>query len=172
MNWKQLLIGSATAGLLAACSTSTPPAATTPVAASQSTVVAPPADTSGAAGQIDPLKDPNSPLAKRSVYFDFDSSVVKDEYKDTISAHSDYLKAHAAQKVVIQGNTDSRGSREYNLGLGQRRAESVKQAMEVLGVSDKQLEAVSFGKEKPVATGNTEADYAKNRRSDIVYDGQ
>lgn len=170
MNWKQLLVGSAAAGLLAACSTTTPPAPA--ASASQPAAVVPPADASASSGQTDPLKDPNSPLAKRSVYFDFDSSVVKDEYKGMIGAHSDYLKSHAGQKVVIQGNTDARGSREYNLGLGQRRAESVKKSMEVLGVPEKQLEAVSFGKEKPKATGNTDADYAQNRRSDIVYDGQ
>lgn len=171
MNWKQLLIGTAAASLLAACSSPKPPE--TPMA-SQPAVSTQSPDASGAANQgaLDPLKDPNSPLAKRSVYFDFDSSVVKDEYKDTISAHSDYLKSHAGQKVVVQGNTDSRGSREYNLALGQRRAESVKKSMEVLGVQEKQLEAVSFGKEKPKATGNTDADFAQNRRSDIVYDGQ
>jgi peptidoglycan-associated lipoprotein len=170
MNWKQMLIGTTAAGLLAACSSTTPPAA--PEAASQPAVVVPPADSSGAANQVDPLNDPNSPLAKRSVYFDFDSYVVKGEYKDLVSAHASYLTGHPAQKVVIQGNTDSRGSREYNLALGQRRAESVKKSMEVLGVPEKQLEAVSFGKEKPKATGHTEADYAQNRRSDIVYGGQ
>ena len=86
--------------------------------------------------------------------------------------HAEFLKANANHKVVIQGNTDARGSREYNLALGQRRAESVKQAMQVLGVPEQQLEAVSFGKEKPRANGNSEADYAQNRRDDIVYDGQ
>jgi peptidoglycan-associated lipoprotein len=87
-----------------------------------------------------------------------------------VAAHATYLQAHSDHKIVVQGNTDARGSREYNLALGQRRAESVKKAMEVLGVSDKQLEAVSFGKEKPLATGSTEADYSQNRRDDIVYD--
>ncbi|RBH41924.1 peptidoglycan-associated lipoprotein, partial [Pseudomonas sp. MWU13-2860] len=85
--------------------------------------------------------------------------------------HSAYLKQNADKKVIIQGNTDARGSREYNLALGQRRAESVKKAMEVLGAKESQLEAVSFGKEKPRATGNTDADFAENRRADIVYQG-
>ena len=89
-----------------------------------------------------------------------------------LEAHAAYLKAAPQHKVVIQGNTDARGSREYNLGLGQRRAESVKRSLAVLGAKESQLEAVSFGKEKPKASGNTEADYAQNRRADIVYDGE
>jgi peptidoglycan-associated lipoprotein len=89
-----------------------------------------------------------------------------------VEAHAGYLKDHADRKVIIQGNTDARGSREYNLGLGQRRAESVKRSLEVLGVKDNQVEAVSLGKEKPKATGNTEADYAENRRADILYNGE
>jgi peptidoglycan-associated lipoprotein len=134
-----------------------------------------PADT-GSSNQgklnADPLHDPNSPLSKRSVYFDFDSSTVKSSDKPTVEAHAGYLKDHADRKVIIQGNTDARGSREYNLGLGQRRAESVKRSLEVLGVKDSQVEAVSLGKEKPKATGNTEADYAENRRADILYNGE
>ncbi|UGA40306.1 peptidoglycan-associated lipoprotein Pal [Chromobacterium haemolyticum] len=120
---------------------------------------------------MDPLNDPNSPLAKRSVYFGFDSSSVDANGKPVVETHSAYLKQNADKKVIIQGNTDARGSREYNLALGQRRAESVKKAMEVLGAKESQLEAVSFGKEKPRATGNTEADFAENRRADIVYQG-
>ena len=118
------------------------------------------------------LTDPNNILSKRSVYFDFDSSAVKGEYRPVVEAHAQYLKQNTARKVQIQGNTDARGSREYNLALGQRRSESVKQAMRVLGVPEAQLEAVSFGKEKPRATGTTAADYAENRRADVVYDGE
>jgi peptidoglycan-associated lipoprotein len=117
----------------------------------------------------DPLNDPNSPLAKRSIYFEYDSFVIKDEFRPTVEAHAKYLLANKGKKVIIQGNTDERGSREYNLALGQKRAEAVRRALVSLGVSDAQLEAVSFGKEKPRATGSDEAAYAENRRADLAY---
>lgn len=117
----------------------------------------------------DALNDPASILAKRSVYFDLDSYVVKDEFKPVVEAHAKYLIAHSDRKVIIQGNTDERGGSEYNLALGQKRAEAVRRALAVLGVSDAQLEAVSFGKEKPKAAGSNEAAWAENRRSDIAY---
>ncbi len=117
----------------------------------------------------DPLNDPNSELAQRSVYFDFDSYVVKDEYQPVVDAHARYLNSHGNRKVVIQGNTDDRGGSEYNLALGQKRAEAVRKAMSLMGVPDSQMEAVSFGKEKPKALGNNEAAWAENRRADIVY---
>ncbi|MBX3591210.1 MAG: peptidoglycan-associated lipoprotein Pal [Burkholderiaceae bacterium] len=120
-------------------------------------------------GATDPLNDPKSPLAKRSIYFDFDSFVIKDEFRGTVEAHARYLLANSAKRVVIQGNTDERGSREYNLALGQKRAEAVRRAMSALGVPDKQMEAVSFGEERPRATGADEASYAENRRADLVY---
>ncbi|MFO1300542.1 MAG: peptidoglycan-associated lipoprotein Pal [Burkholderiaceae bacterium] len=120
-------------------------------------------------GATDPLNDPKSPLAKRSIYFDFDSFVVKDEFRGTVEAHARYLLANNAKRVVIQGNTDERGSREYNLALGQKRAEAVRRAMSALGVPDKQMEAVSFGEERPRATGADEASYAENRRADLAY---
>jgi peptidoglycan-associated lipoprotein len=173
MNWKQLALGAATVLALAACSSTKPAetAAPAPVDnASQNSGA-----TAGGAQQntaVDPLNDPNSPLAKRSVYFDFNSSSVRASEKPTVEAHAAYLGAHPDHKVQIQGNTDSRGSREYNLALGQRRAESVKNAMQVLGAKDSQIEAISYGKEKPKSTGNSDADFAENRRSDIVYQGQ
>lgn len=117
----------------------------------------------------DPLNDPNSELAQRSVYFDFDSYVVKDEYQPVVDTHARYLNSHGNRKVVIQGNTDDRGGSEYNLALGQKRAEAVRKAMSLMGVPDSQMEAVSFGKEKPKALGNNEAAWAENRRADIVY---
>lgn len=121
------------------------------------------------AGTVDPLNDPKGVLAKRSVYFDFDSYVVKDEYKSVVNAHSQFLNKNKTRKIVIQGNTDERGGREYNLALGQKRAEAVRKSMSLLGVSEQQMEAVSFGKEKPKATGHDEAAWAENRRADIVY---
>jgi peptidoglycan-associated lipoprotein len=117
----------------------------------------------------DPLDDPAGALARRSVYFDFDQFVIKDEYKATIEAHARYLIANRNRRVVIQGNTDERGSREYNLALGQKRSEAVRKALVALGVPDAQLEAVSFGEEKPKATGGSDAAMAENRRADLAY---
>ncbi|HJU72069.1 MAG TPA: peptidoglycan-associated lipoprotein Pal [Paucimonas sp.] len=121
------------------------------------------------AASTDPLNDPQGVLAKRSVYFDLDSYLVKDGFKPVVEAHSKYLTAHKERKIIIQGNTDERGGAEYNLALGQKRAEAVRKSMTVLGVSNAQIEAVSFGKEKPKATGSNEAAWAENRRADIVY---
>jgi peptidoglycan-associated lipoprotein len=108
-------------------------------------------------------------LAKRSIYFDYDSFVVKAEFQATIEAHAKYLVANKGRKILVQGNTDERGGREYNIALGQKRAEAVRKALALLGVSEAQVEAVSLGEEKPKATGSDEASWAENRRSDIVY---
>ena len=118
---------------------------------------------------VDPLNDPNSPLAKRSIYFDFDSFIIRDEFRGTVEAHARYLQANRNRKVIIQGNTDERGSREYNLALGQKRAEAVRRALNTVGVSDNQIKAVSLGEEKPRGTGNDESAWAENRRADLVY---
>ncbi|RQS76969.1 peptidoglycan-associated lipoprotein Pal [Burkholderia sp. Bp8963] len=119
--------------------------------------------------QADELNNPNSPLAKRSIYFDFDSNVIKPEFQSLLQSHADYLRRHPAQRVLIQGNTDERGTSEYNIALGQRRSQAVLSALVTLGVQETQLEAVSFGKEKPVALGHDEASWAQNRRADLVY---
>jgi len=116
-----------------------------------------------------PLKDPANILSKRSVYFELDSNVVRDEFKPLVQAHARYLQQNRAQKVTVQGNTDERGSREYNLALGQRRADAVKQMMQLLGAQADQIETVSFGEEKPKAAGSDEKSWAENRRADIVY---
>lgn len=121
------------------------------------------------APEVDPLNDSNGVLAKRSVYFDFDSYAVKDEYNSTLSAHAKYLSSHTARKILVQGNTDERGGREYNLALGQKRAVAVTKSLSALGVAGNQVEAVSLGKEKPKAAGHDEAAWAQNRRADIVY---
>ncbi|MBN3724656.1 peptidoglycan-associated lipoprotein Pal [Burkholderia sp. Ac-20379] len=118
---------------------------------------------------VDPLNDPNSPLAKRSVYFDFDSYSVSDQYQGLLAQHAQYLKSRPARHILIQGNTDERGTSEYNLALGQKRAEAVRRGLSLLGVPDSQMESVSLGKEKPQATGHDEASWAQNRRADIVY---
>lgn len=124
--------------------------------------------------QFDPtsiaaLRDPRSPLSKRSVYFDYDSYVVKEEFQGLLTAHGKFLSANPKMKMLIQGNADERGSREYNLALGQRRADAVKQAMQLLGARNEQIETVSFGEEKPRATGHDEKSWAENRRADIAY---
>ena len=120
----------------------------------------------------DPLHDPNSPLAKRSVYFDYDSNAVKDEYRNMIQAHARYLGDNRNTNIRIEGNCDERGSREYNLALGQRRAEAVKRVMTVMGVGDNRIETVSYGEEKPKNPGHDEAAWAENRRADIRYAGE
>ncbi|GLR27152.1 MULTISPECIES: peptidoglycan-associated lipoprotein Pal [Limnobacter] len=117
----------------------------------------------------DPLNDPQGVLAKRSVYFDYDSYDVKPDFRALVQAHARYLTEHKNANIVIQGNTDERGGSEYNLALGQRRADAVKSLMLALGVNANQIETVSFGKEKPKATGHNEAAWAENRRADIVY---
>ncbi len=119
-----------------------------------------------------PLKDPNNILSKRSVYYDLDKTDVKDEYKPMVEAHSRYLTGNKDAKVVVQGNCDERGSREYNIGLGTRRADSVRKMMNVFGASDSQIEVVSFGEEKPRAVCHDESCWKENRRSDIVYQGE
>lgn len=119
-----------------------------------------------------PLKDPGSILSKRSVFYDYDSNAVKDEYKPVVTAHARFLTLNRSRKISIQGNTDERGSREYNIALGQRRADSVKQMMVLLGVQEAQIESVSFGEEKPRSPGKDDAAFSENRRSDIVYDGE
>ena len=119
-----------------------------------------------------PLTDPTSPLSKRSVYFDFDSNAVKDEYRGLVQAHSRYMTTDKRDaRIRIEGNCDERGSREYNLALGQRWADSVKRALMLMGVPARQIEAVSFGSEKPKAGSHDEQAYTENRRADLVYVG-
>jgi peptidoglycan-associated lipoprotein len=119
-----------------------------------------------------PLRDPSNILSKRSVFFDYDSNAVKDEYRGLVQAHSRYLSDKRDANIRIEGNCDERGSREYNLALGQRRAEAVKKVMTVLGVSDGRIETVSYGEEKPVAQGHDEQSWSQNRRADIKYAGE
>ena len=119
-----------------------------------------------------PLKDPNNILSRRSIFFDYDQFTVKEEFKPVVSAHARYLQQNRSAHATIQGNTDERGSREYNLALGQKRADAVKQMMTLLGATASQIETVSFGEEKPRATGSNEQAFAENRRADLVYRGE
>ena len=124
------------------------------------------------ASQLNPLTDPNNILSQRSVYFDFNQYSVSDVYHAMLEAQAAYLVAHSNAKVTLQGNTDDRGSSEYNLALGQRRADAVRKELSLLSVPENQMEAISFGKEKPHATGDDEAAWKQNRRTDIVYQGE
>jgi peptidoglycan-associated lipoprotein len=115
------------------------------------------------------VRDPRGDYAKRSVYYEFDGYDVKAEYRPMVEAHAQYLKQNPSARITIEGNCDERGSREYNVALGQRRAESVMKMMTLLGVREGQIESVSFGKEKPRAAGNDEKAWSENRRSDFAY---
>ncbi len=114
-------------------------------------------------------QDPALSAALKTVYFDYDSFVIRSEFQATLEAHAKYLKADRSRKVSIEGHTDERGGREYNLALGQKRAEAVRKALQVQGVSDSQMEAISFGKEKPAVIGNSESALEKNRRAEFSY---
>ncbi len=111
-------------------------------------------------------------LAKRSVFFDYDSYVIKDEYKSLVEAHAKFLVANPKVKMLIQGNADERGSREYNLALGQKRAEALRKMLALLGARDEQIEAVSLGEEKPRCNEANEGCWSQNRRDDMLYTGE
>lgn len=118
------------------------------------------------------LKDPNNILSKRSIFYDFDKFDVRDEFKPLVEAHAKYLRENPRAKILIQGNTDERGSREYNVALGQRRSDGVRRMLVLLGAKDDQIEAVSLGEEKPRSPAHDEAAWSQNRRSDILYSGE
>jgi peptidoglycan-associated lipoprotein len=128
--------------------------------------------TAGKPSAMSPLKDPSSILSKRSIFYDFDKFDVKDEYRSLVEAHAKYLRENPGAKMLIQGNTDERGSREYNIGLGQRRSDGVKRMMLLLGAREDQIESVSLGEEKPRSEGHEESAWSQNRRSDILYQGE
>lgn len=125
-----------------------------------------------AAGGSAPHRDPANVLSQRSVYYDYDKYDIRDEFKPVVEAHARYLRENGGLKMLIQGNTDERGSREYNIALGQRRSEGVKRMLMLLGVREDQVEAVSLGEEKPKETGHTEEAWTRNRRSDMLYTGE
>ena len=138
----------------------TPPAANNDVASKAVAPVEISATATGAAGPAG--------IAK-IIYFDYDSFIIKPEFQSAVEAHAKYMAANKIRKLAVEGHTDERGGREYNLALGQKRAESVRRALGLLGVTDAQVEAVSFGKEKPAAAGSDEASLAKNRRAELNY---
>lgn len=170
----KLLLPALLSALLAACSSTGTDATGAKVedragaGAGVATVTAPAVSGTGIAA----LTDPNNILSKRSVFFDYDSFVIKAEAKPLIEAHARFLVQNPQMKVLVQGNTDERGSREYNLALGQKRADSVRQALSLLGAKEMQIESVSLGEEKPRCTDASEECYGQNRRSDILYSGE
>lgn len=115
------------------------------------------------------FSDPNNPLSKQVIYFELDSSQVKQEYVPVVAAHAQYLVSHPTQHVILAGNTDERGSSEYNISLGEQRAKSVERMMRTQGVSAAQLEVVSYGEEKPAMAGHTESAWSLNRRVEVGY---
>jgi peptidoglycan-associated lipoprotein len=164
---KKLVISIVLLNLLAACASEKPKEAApapAPVAAAPATASAP-----APVVAADPLNDPANILAKRSVYFPFDVSAVQEADKPAVLAHAKYLNEHQDRKVRVEGNCDERGSKEYNLALGQRRAESVKKMLVLGGAKSSQIETVSYGEEKPRCTEHNEACWKQNRRSDIKY---
>ncbi len=169
------LFAGAALALLSACSTTSPVVAPAPVPAPLQPAAAPaPAPVAAPLPQALPAYlDPSSSIyQKRSVYFDFDQYSVKPEFDALLADHGKFLAAHPKVLIKVEGNTDERGGAEYNLALGQKRAEAVLKALQVYGVKESQLEAVSYGKEKPKASGHDEAAMAQNRRVDLGYPGK
>jgi peptidoglycan-associated lipoprotein len=165
---KKLVVSIVLLNLLAACASQKPQETTAAPAAAAATapVVAPAAS---AQTDVDALNDAKSILAGRSVYYPFDVSAVQDADKPLVQAHAKYLADNAKRNVRLEGNCDERGSNEYNLALGQRRADGVKKMLELGGAKAVQLNSVSFGEEKPKATGHDEASWSQNRRTDLNY---
>ena len=170
---KTFSIALVTAAALAACST-TPLDNKVPV----TTATPSPMNTAPSTGAaqsavatvtIDPLDDPKSNLASRSVYFAYDNFDVDSKYTPLVQAHGLYLQAHPQVQIRVEGNADERGSREYNLALGEKRAEIVAKQLELMGAKTAQVEAVSYGEERPKAAGHDEEAWAENRRADIRY---
>ena len=172
-----LLASLSTAVFLGACSSTpvTPAAAPAAPAAAMpaepmAATPAPAAPAPVAAKALAPYLDPQNALyQKRSVYFDFDKSTIKPEGLSVLELHGKFLAANPDVSIKVEGNADERGGAEYNLALGQKRADAVVKALKSFGVKDSQLEAVSYGKEKPKATGHDAASYAENRRADLAY---
>jgi len=128
------------------------------------------AGTHGAAGfQGDPLDDPSGLLAKRVVYFDFDRSEIKGEFRDVIQAHAEYLASHSDVSLTLEGHADERGTREYNIALGERRSNAVQRMLTLQGVAASQIRTISYGEERPAALGHEESAWSLNRRAEFIY---
>lgn len=176
MTMSRFALAAVAAAVLAGCSTTkleeTPKA---PVETRQSTPTqpTPPKAPESAVKTVDLAAEQLAAVAdKRVIYFDFDSYVVKDEFRPTVEAHAKRLNLIKTQKVSLEGHADERGSREYNLALGQKRADAVRKALSLLGVSESQIESVSLGEEKPSCNEASEACWSANRRGDMLYSGE
>jgi peptidoglycan-associated lipoprotein len=178
---KRMLTACAVAAVLAGCASGVK-LDDVPVENRSGTVVQPGGTDGSAAGRggtqsavtpVDAVARPSDTAGPanvaRIIYFDYDSYSIKPEFQTLIESHARFLKANGARKVVVEGHTDERGGREYNLALGQRRAEAVRRSLGLLGINDNQVEAVSFGKEKPAANGSDESAWSQNRRAEIAY---
>jgi len=151
-------------------STPVPPPAAAPEQATPSGPAARPLPAPGM--EISPLKDASSELSKRSVFYELDRYDIADQYRPLLQAHGKYLAEHRGTKMLVQGNCDERGSREYNIALGQRRADGVKRLLLLMGATESQVESVSLGEEKPRCEEHSEGCWAQNRRSDMLYAGE
>ena len=171
---KKLVISAVLVSLLAACASEKPkenaaaPQPVEPVAAAPAPVVAEKAAPAPVA-EVDELNDANSILSKRSAYYPFDVSVVQEADKPLVEAHAKYLSEHPDRSVRLEGNCDERGSNEYNIGLGQRRADGVRKMLIVGGAKDSQIRTVSYGEEKSRCSNHNEACWKQNRRTDLNY---
>ncbi|HXF45351.1 MAG TPA: peptidoglycan-associated lipoprotein Pal [Burkholderiaceae bacterium] len=176
---QRLFLSAAAAALFAACASTPLDEKPAPVAEKSAPAPAPaptPAPDTRAVARvdtapktIDPLDDPASGLAKREIFFDFDRFEIKPEFTPIVEAHGRYLASNSNRRVVIEGNADERGSREYNLALGQKRADAVKSRLTLLGARAPQIETISYGEERPRCTQHDESCWSQNRRADIVY---
>lgn len=173
----KLLVSALLVSLLAACSSTPKPEDSGAAVEDRGTASSSSSVARVEAGQpsgsgIAALRDPKNILSKREVFFDFDSYVIRDEAKPLVEAHARFLVSNPTMKMLLQGNADERGSREYNLALGQKRADAVKKSLTLLGAKDGQIESVSLGEEKPRCTERSEDCYAQNRRADMLYSGE
>ena len=179
---KKLLTTLGFVALLAGCASKGPatdvPVETRDTSATKSTVQTP--NTQGIQNtpiignnlKTDPLKDANNILSKRIIYFEYDRDEVQTEFANIVQAHAKFLTENRGRKIRLEGHADERGSREYNMALGQRRADAVRKAAGVMGVSSDRMETISFGEDKPRSNGHDESAWAQNRRVEIVYDGE
>jgi peptidoglycan-associated lipoprotein len=175
----KLVIAATLALALAACASKAPPAEVKTADPTPPPVTQPPPAQTEVKPVIkppviavDPTKDPSNILSTRIIYFEYDKDEVKSEFQSLVQAHAKYLTENRGRKIRLEGHADERGSREYNIALGQRRADAVRKAASVLGVDKGRVETISFGEEKPAVQGHNEAAWSKNRRVVIVYDGE
>lgn len=169
---KSLVVSSLLAALMLAGCSSTPDGEAGGAGIDDANANRIPTVTPGDSRGLAALRDPSNPLSRRDIFFDFDSFTVRSEYQPLLETHARFLTQNPQMRILIQGNADERGSREYNLALGQKRADAVKRALGLMGVRDGQIESVSLGEEKPRCSDSSEDCFAQNRRAEILYSGE